>query len=199
MTCDRLPEQNTTLSNDGRVTARAASRRSVLAVAASAPALIVGALPVRASGKGALQVAQDYVRFIETADRDGIARSLAENVTQVFPISSEATGEPQGIFSGKEEVVEYTYGLFRKFRNLRWPDARWIASADGKTAIMEGRGDATVVHSGIRYNNVYITRFDVEDGLIVQIAEYANATLYTSLGIEPSEVEMRAVERVQPR
>lgn len=145
----------------------------------------------------ALETAQAYISYIEAGDRDGIARSLAEDVEQVFPISSDATGEPQGIFSGKQEVLEYTYGLFRKFSGLRWPDPEWTASADGKRAFLEGRGDATVVHSNAHYSNVYVTRFDVEDGLIVHIAEYANATLYTSLGVEPSEVEIKAVQRVR--
>lgn len=147
--------------------------------------------------ESALEVAKDYIRFIETGDREGIANSLADDVVQIFPISSEATGDPQGIFSGKEEVVDYTYGLFRKFTGLRWPDPEWTESADGTRAFLEGRGDATVTQSGERYSNVYITRFDVKDGLIVRIAEYANATLYVSLGIEPSPTEIKAVERVQ--
>lgn len=147
--------------------------------------------------RSALDVAKDYVKFIETGDREGIANSLADDVVQIFPISSDPTGDPQGIFSGKEEVVDYTYGLFRKFTGLRWPDPEWTESADGKRAFLEGRGDAIVVKSGDRYSNVYVTRFDVEDGLIVRIAEYANATLYVSLGIEPSATEIKAVERVQ--
>ena len=145
----------------------------------------------------ALEVAQDYIRCIETGDRDGIARSLAEDVKQIFPISSEATGEPQGIFVGKADVVDYTYGLFRKFSGLRWPNPDWTLSEDGRRAFLEGRGEATVTHSGAPYSHVYVTRFDVEDGLIVRIAEYANATLYVSMGIEPTETEMRAVERVR--
>lgn len=147
--------------------------------------------------RGALAVAQDYVRFIETEDREGIARCLADNVEQIFPIAADATGDPMGIFSGKEEVLDYTNGLFRKFTGLRWPDADWSESGDRKRAFLEARGSATVTHSGVPYSNVYITRFDVEDGLITRIKEYANATLYVSLGIEPTTTEMKAVERVQ--
>lgn len=149
--------------------------------------------------RSALAVAQDYVRFIETEDREGIARSLDDNVEQVFPISVDPTGEPMGIFSGKEEVVDYTYGLFRKFSGLRWPNPDWSESTDRKRAYFEARGSATVTHSGLPYSNVYITRFDVENGRITRIAEYANATLYVSLGIEPTATEIRAVERVQAR
>ncbi|GGE93632.1 nuclear transport factor 2 family protein [Sphingomonas prati] len=149
--------------------------------------------------RGALAIAQDYVRFIETGDRDGIARSLADNVEQIFPISVEASGDPMGIFSGKEEVVDYTYGLFRKFSGLWWPSPEWSESVDRKRAFFEARGSATVAHSGVPYSNVYITRFDVENGLITRIAEYANANLYVSLGIEPTPTEIKAVERVQAR
>jgi hypothetical protein len=74
----------------------------------------------------ALDVAKYYVRFIETGDREGIANSVADDVVQIFPISFEATGDPQGIFSGKKKVVDYTYGRFRKFTGLRWPDSSVI-------------------------------------------------------------------------
>lgn len=157
-----------------------------------------GTNPIGSSkAMGALAVAQNYVRCIETGDLDGIARSLADEVEQIFPISSRETGDPEGIFVGKAAVLDYTYGLFRKFSGLRWPEPDWSESADQKRAFLEARGDATVVHSGVKYSNVYITRFDVEDGLIVRIAEYANATLYISLGIEPTATEIEAVRRVQ--
>lgn len=175
-------------------------RWSALIIAAAALATMAGmsfAQTTTSPARSALEIAQDYVRFIETGDREGIERSLAEDVEQIFPISSEATGEPQGLFVGKEEVLDYTYGLFRKFDNLHWPDPHWTESADGRTAFLEGRGDATVSHSGERYRNVYVTRFDIDDGQIVRIAEYANATLYESLGIEPTETEIEAVERVR--
>ncbi|HTG39193.1 nuclear transport factor 2 family protein [Sphingomonas sp.] len=151
------------------------------------------------NNRGALAVAQDYVHFIETQDRDGIARLLADDVEQIFPIAADATGEPMGVFAGKDEVLDYTYGLFRKFSGLRWPDPDWSETADGRRAYMEARGSATVTHSGAPYSNVYVTRFDVENGLITRITEYANATLYVSLGIEPTPTEIKAVERVQSR
>jgi ketosteroid isomerase-like protein len=150
-----------------------------------------------AEDRSALAVARDYVRFIETADREGIAQSLADHVEQVFPIGSEPTGEPAGRFVGKQEVLDYTYDLFRKFSGLHWLNPDWTESSDGKRAFLEARGDAIVVHSGVHCSNVYIVRFDVEDGLIVRIKEYANGLLYVSLGIEPSPVELKAVERVQ--
>lgn len=145
----------------------------------------------------ALSVAQAYVSFIEAKDREAIARSLADGVEQTFPIGVEANGDPMALFVGKDEVLDYTYGLFRKFSTLRWPSPQWSEATDGRTAFLEGRGDATVAHSGEHYSNVYITRFDVEDGLIVSIKEYANPTLYVSLGIEPSPVELKATGRCQ--
>lgn len=147
--------------------------------------------------RNALEVAQEYVRLIETGERDSLAACLSDDVRQIFPISAEATGEPQAIFVGKAEVLDYTYGLFRKFQRLHWPNPQWTISADGNRAFLEARGDAQVTHSGIRYQNVYITRFDVKDGLIVEIAEYANSALYMSLGIDPTENEMRAGQRAQ--
>jgi hypothetical protein len=52
-----------------------------------------------------------------------------------------------------------------------------------------------VAHSKAPYRNTYMIQFDVDDGLITQITEYANSELYVAQGIEPVEVEIRAVQR----
>jgi ketosteroid isomerase-like protein len=143
----------------------------------------------------ALKLAQDYIHCVETRDRDGIARSLDNHVRQIFPMAAGGWEGLQAVFEGKDEVLQYTYGLFAKFSSLVWPKPEWTASDDGRCVFFQAKGDAVVSHSNAAYRNTYVVRFDVSDGRIVQITEYANADLYVSLGIEPTEVELRAVSR----
>jgi ketosteroid isomerase-like protein len=147
------------------------------------------------STTNALEVAQTYIRAVESKDRDAVAATLADTVRHIFPISYEPVGHPQAVFEGKDEVLAYIDSLFRKFTSMRWPAPDWSASADGRRAFLEGKGDGVVAHSQAPYRNTYLMRFDVEHGRIVQVTEYANAAYYVSLQIPPAEVEVRAVER----
>jgi ketosteroid isomerase-like protein len=147
------------------------------------------------STSDALAVAQAYVAAVETKDRDGVASVLSDDVHHVFPIAVGAVEHPQAIFEGKDEVLAYVDSLFRKFDSLRWPSPNWTASNDGRRAFLQARGDAVVAHSKAPYRNTYMIQFDVDHGLITQITEYANSELYVAQGIEPVEVEIRAVQR----
>jgi ketosteroid isomerase-like protein len=149
------------------------------------------------SNKDALELTKNYIRAIETQDRETIADSLAENVRQVFPMAAGGFEGIQAVFEGKEEVLEYTYGLFEKFSSLKWVDADWTISNDGARVFLQAKGDLIVAHSNAPYRNTYVIRFDIEEGKIVHITEYANADLYVAQGIAPREVELRAVERAR--
>ena len=45
------------------------------------------------------------------------------------------------------------------------------------------------------YRNEYVTRFDVKNGKIVRLVEYADGTRYLALSIPPSRAEARALVR----
>jgi ketosteroid isomerase-like protein len=147
------------------------------------------------TNESALAVAQRYIGFVEARDKVSIAHLLDDNVRQIFPMAAGGYEGLQAVFEGKDEVLQYTYGLFEKFSLLAWPKPDWTGSDDGTRAFLQAKGDAIVAHSKAHYRNTYVVRFDVLDGRIVQMTEYANADLYMALGIEPREGEIRAVER----
>lgn len=144
-----------------------------------------------------LDLAKRYLRGVETRDRDAIAGTLADGVQLVFAMADGGREGPLGIFDGKVEVLEYTYNLFNKFSTLTWPNPDWTVSHDGSRVILEAKGEAVVAHSGAPYRNTYVVRFDIVDGRIARITEYANGDMYMALGIPPIDVEIRAVHRVR--
>lgn len=147
--------------------------------------------------EAALTCAQDFQRFVEIRDKAGINRSLANHVRQVFPMASGGWTGLGAIYEGKDEVLAYYYGLLDKFDRLVWINPVWTVSADGSRVFMEAKSDAVATHSKASYSNTYVTRFDIKDGLITQIFEYAIAELFIALGTQPTETERRAIQRAQ--
>ena len=149
------------------------------------------------STQNALQVAQDFIRFVETRDRSGIERSLADNVRQVFPMGSHGWTGLGAVYEGKDEVLTYTYELFDNFDKLTWVDKVWTAGEDGVRVFLQANSDAIAAHSKAPYRNVYVTRIDVVDGKITQILEYAIAELFLALGTGFTQNMERSVQRAQ--
>lgn len=147
----------------------------------------------------ALETVQAYVLGMEKQDRSAVAATLAEAVEHIFPFSPGGTPEMFLVFSGHDEVMGYFDGFAAKFRSLVWVGKRWTESADGRTVFLEARGDAVVEHSGAPYRNTYVERFDVRDGKIARITEYADIGLYVATGIEPSALEMRVMQATPQR
>lgn len=149
------------------------------------------------SSQANLTIVQEFVRAIEVRDHAIIERSLAENVRQVFPMGSGGWEGLGAIFEGKAEVLEYTHGLFENFASLIWVHKVWTHSSDGSRVFLQAKSDCIVAHSKAPYRNTYVMRFDVADGQITQILEYAISELYVATGIPYSEALMRAVARAQ--
>lgn len=147
----------------------------------------------------ALETVKTYVRGMEQQDKEAVAATLAENVLHVFPFSPGGAQPIMGIFEGHDEVMGYVDAFIGKFRSLVWTNKRWTESADGKTVFLEARGDAIVEHSGEPYRNTYVERFDLENGKIVRIFEYADIGLYVATEIVPTELEMRVVQATPER
>ncbi|GAA0975783.1 nuclear transport factor 2 family protein [Nocardiopsis tropica] len=160
-----------------------------------------------------LAVAQEFIRAVEAKDIDAVARTLAGEARQLFMHAGGAT-TPQGVadivagrkrgvcvadVKGRSEVLAYTGALFDKFSPLRWRDHRWVVSPGGSELFFHGVGDMVVARTGQPYRNTYVTRFDVEDGRIVLMAEYGNALMYAGLGVRPNGAEFRSLLRAVGR
>lgn len=160
------------------------------------------------AAQSAVQVAQEFIRAVEAKDRDAVRATLDPQVRQLF-MHTRATVSPDGAadiiagrrravcvadMNGQKDVLAYTEALFEKFTPLVWRDHKWSVSRNGEV-FFHGRGDMAVTRTGKTYRNSYVTRFDVLDGKIILIAEYADALLYAGLRVRPNGVEFRGLLR----
>ncbi|WP_106246557.1 nuclear transport factor 2 family protein [Allonocardiopsis opalescens] len=159
-----------------------------------------------------LAIAQEFIRAVEAKDIEAVARTLAGDARQLFMHAQGATapdgvadiiaGRTRGVcvadVKGKSEVLAYTSALFDKFAPLRWRDHAWRVSPGGEL-FFHGVGDMAVARTGRPYRNTYVTRFDIDNGRIVLMAEYGNALMYAGLGVRPNGAEFRALLRAVGR
>ncbi|MBR8742632.1 nuclear transport factor 2 family protein [Nocardiopsis sp. MG754419] len=160
-----------------------------------------------------LDIAQEFIRAVEAKDIEAVARTLADDARQLFMhaqgattpdgVAAIVTGRKRGLcvadVKGKSEVLAYTSALFDKFTPLLWRDHAWHVSPEGGELFFHGVGDMVVARTGRPYRNTYVTRFDIENGRIVLMAEYGNALMYAGLGVRPNGAEFRALLRAVGR
>ncbi|GAA4686414.1 nuclear transport factor 2 family protein [Frondihabitans cladoniiphilus] len=161
----------------------------------------------------ALETAQEFIRGVEAKDFEAVRATLSPHARQLFMHSSRTTTEAGAAdlvadrakgfcvadVDGRDEIMAYTQALFDKFTPLIWRDHTWTLSETGDAVYFSGRGDMIVTSNGRSYRNTYVTRFDVDDGRIVTMAEYANAFLYAGLRLTPNGAEFRALLRAIAR
>ncbi|GLU47107.1 nuclear transport factor 2 family protein [Nocardiopsis ansamitocini] len=160
-----------------------------------------------------LDVAKEFIRAVEAKDIEAVARTMADDARQLFMHTRGATtsdgvtdiiaGRRRAVcvadVKGKSEVLAYTSALFDKFTPLLWRGHEWRVSPDGGELFFHGIGDMVVARTGRPYRNTYVTRFDIENGRIVLMAEYGNALMYAGLGVRPNGAEFRALLRAVGR
>ncbi|MCA1190205.1 MULTISPECIES: nuclear transport factor 2 family protein [unclassified Saccharopolyspora] len=167
---------------------------------------------VQPAARTALQIAQEFIRAVEAKDPDAVDRLLHPEVRQLF-MHTKATTTPDGVadliagrrrgrcvadMNGKADVAAYTRALFDKFTPLIWRDHEWTVTPDG-AVFFRGTGDMALTGNGKQYRNDYATRFDVVDGRIVLMAEYADALRYAGLLVRPNGPEFRGLLRALGR
>jgi ketosteroid isomerase-like protein len=158
--------------------------------------------------QAALDLAQEFIRAVEAKDFDALARTLSPNARQLFmhsahtrtaeDVANIVSGRKRGFcvadLKRKAGIMDYYSALFRKFTPLIWRNHEWTVSDKGQV-FFSGKGDMAVTWNQKPYRNSYVTRFDVENGQIVKVAEYANAFMYSRLGVRPNRSEFRSLLR----
>lgn len=145
--------------------------------------------------ESSMALVQGFVNAIEIRDRATIENSLSDDAKQIFPMAGGGWTGLAAVFEGKSEVLDYTFGLFENFTSLVWTHKVWTVSADGSRVFMQAKSEAIVAWSQKPYRNTYVTRFDVLDGKINRVVEYAISALFEDTGIKPGEAMMRAINR----
>lgn len=165
------------------------------------------------AARTALETAREFIRAVESKDLNTVRATLSPHARQLFMHSGRTTTDvgladliadrTKGFcvadVDGRDEIMEYTEALFRKFTPLIWRDHSWTVSETNGSVYFFGRGDMLLTANRKPYRNTYMTRFDVESGRILKMAEYANAFQYAGLGVRPNGAEFRALLRAVGR
>lgn len=131
------------------------------------------ATPVLQDSESATLV-QRFIEALEDRNADLVAQFLHEDVTLVQPMTFSGRPEPEFVMEGQTEVLGYLQTVLVNFAQIRFVEPLYTTSDDGSRVFVETRGDLRTAQGDLPYNNVYIFRFDIEDGHIIFINEYAN-------------------------
>ena len=85
------------------------------------------------------------------------------------------------MFRGKDAVLGYLGTIVANFSRAVLTERRFTVAEDGATVFLEAKGDLVHAHTSAPYRNMYVFRFDLHDGRIVGIAEYANPVPFARL------------------
>jgi ketosteroid isomerase-like protein len=147
---------------------------------------------MNSSHQKSLRTAQAFVAAFEDRDPAAVATLLADDATFVIPLSIAGTPEPWYVFDSPAAVLAYIESVSAKFDQVAFLDKVWTVSEDARSVFLQANGDILSSAEKLVYNNVYIFRIDVADGLVVKVWEYANPVAYANLGISDSDAEAAA-------
>ncbi len=130
----------------------------------------------------------EFFRALSSRDIALADAILDDNVIETIPLSLSGSIEPQQIFEGKSAVLSYLQLILDNFEQIL--DAatfvvETFVSSDAQTVFVEAKGCLTVKHSAQPYRNNYVFRFNLQNGKITHIREYANPVTYAKAMGQP--------------
>jgi ketosteroid isomerase-like protein len=111
-----------------------------------------------------------YLDAVGRLDVAAVAPLFAEDGRLVLPFAPD--GVPESVH-GREAIDAYFRSLPDMIGPLNFSDYRIRATTNPGEYVAEYSSDA-VMNTGTPYRNRYITRVQVEDGQITELAEYFN-------------------------
>ena len=128
-----------------------------------------------------LDLVEIFFEALEKHDIALIERHLADDVVEIIPFSNTGKPDPFYAFNGKAEVLGYLNTIVTNFSRVVLVDRRYSVSDDGRSVFLQAEGDLVQAGTGAKYQNVYIFKFEIRDGQLVHIDEYANPITYALL------------------
>ena len=147
--------------------------KSAGTVAALASALLLSAPMAIADD---VDVSEDLVTGFFDAltlkDFDRIETMFAADATVVLPFAAgQETIAAPAVFGGIEQLMGYYRGAGQRIAEVGFTETEITVSSDAEIVFVENVGDM-VLPDGRRYENRYVWRFVIEDGLIPEVREY---------------------------
>lgn len=128
-----------------------------------------------------LDLAEIFFEALEQHDISLVERHLSDDVVEVIPFSNTGKSDPFYVFNGKAEVLGYLKTIVTNFSRVVLTDKRYSVTDQGSAVFLQAEGDLVQARTGTKYQNVYVFKFEIRDGKIVHIDEYANPITYSLL------------------
>lgn len=121
----------------------------------------------------AAAVTNRFLDLLEAGDRKEVSEMLSARVTWTTPMTATGILDDADRIQGMEAFESRLSTIEAMMQSARFVDRRVTTSADGTTTFVQTRGDFRTA-DGRPYRNVYVFRFDWQDGKLVTCEEYAN-------------------------
>lgn len=116
-----------------------------------------------------------FFAALEASDLGALESLVTERTVTVLPMN--ASGSPAADetrrFEGRAATLRYYGGTMQAIGTARFLDPQATVGDGGRTVVVENRGEMRLA-SGETYRNLYVWRFDIEEGRIVAIREHFN-------------------------
>ncbi len=117
----------------------------------------------------------------ERRDLDATVQLFADDIVYRFPLNASGEPTPWFVYEGKAATTEYQRGVLTRFSRLRMVDPEYTVSDNGERVFVTTKGDYVQEEGQRPYRNVYVFRFEIQDGRIQRVDEYANPVTYAQL------------------
>ena len=109
---------------------------------------------------------------LTTKDFDQIQAMFTEEATVYLPFAAgQETRANPIVFDGIEQVMDYYRSAGQRIAEVGFSDTEVTVSSNPDVVFVENVGDM-VLPDGRAYENRYIWRFVIEDGLFTEVREY---------------------------
>ncbi len=125
--------------------------------------------------------AQTFFTALQDNSLELVEPLLADNVIEVIPLAADGGQAPWNVFEGKQAVMGYLASIVTNFSQVRLEDLAVYADEEAGVVFAEGRGDLVHAATGKPYRNRYVFKFQIADGKIHRIDEYANPVTFAKL------------------
>jgi len=128
----------------------------------------------------AMKVVQEFLLAFQRQDLGALIDLIDDRVVFEQPFTLDGSTNPTRL-EGKDAAVGYLQGLFNLFSQTNLTRVNNTVAEDTGTVFVEMQGDFIARAINYRYQNVYITKFQVRRGKIVRSVEYANPIIFLNL------------------
>jgi ketosteroid isomerase-like protein len=149
------------------------------------------------------ELGREYLRALQAKDKAAILAIMADDITLVVPCALDGVNDAsKATWSGLTGPNGADINLdktFVKIDPICYPDLEFTPGANPDIAFAEGAGEMVMI-TRRHYRNMYVFRFDSENGKLKRIREYVNPITWAiAMGVALPEVAPLSADEGAPQ